>query len=180
MSDKKRSKKQRKNKWTPFVRGKSLTSTGNPNIDTKEVWINSRYQVFVYRVQFKGIPHPMVHLSIKRHSRGTIHDWRDLQRIKQELCGSSCEAVELYPAAIREVDMANQYHLWVLPPGIGFPFGFTDGRLVSTDSGAKQRCSDACTKLGISDDSKQRPFASYHREEMPNVGVLWEDYVKAP
>lgn len=172
------SKKRRPKAWTPFVVGKPLTA-GNPLVDTQEVWVNSRYQVYVYRVNFDEVPYPMVHLSIKRHSRGTIHDWRDLQRIKQELCGSNCEAVELYPAAAREVDMANQYHLWVLPPGVGFPFGFTDGRLVSIDPGTQQKCADACAGLGISDNSRQRPFASHHREQLPAVGVLWADYAEA-
>jgi hypothetical protein len=37
-----------------------------------------------------------------------VHDWRDLQRIKNQLVGPECEAVELYPAESRKVDTANQ------------------------------------------------------------------------
>lgn len=73
----------------------------------------------------------MIHLSIKRLDRDTIHDWRDLQRIKNELIGAEHEAVELYSAESRLVDTTNQYHLWVLSdPKAAFPFGWTS-RLVS-------------------------------------------------
>jgi hypothetical protein len=69
-------------------------------------------------------------LSIKRHDRRPIHDWRHLQRIKNALVGEQHEAVELYPAESRLVDTANQYHLWVLAdPNKRFPMGW-DQRLV--------------------------------------------------
>ena len=49
----------------------------------------------------------------------------------------------LFPAESRLVNMANQYHLWVLDtPGVKFPFGFDEGRVVSEQiegSKAKQR-----------------------------------------
>jgi hypothetical protein len=68
---------------------------------------------------------PMIHLSIKRHDKAPIHDWRDLQEIKNLLVGPEHEAIELYPAESRLVDTANQYHLWVLADdGRRFPFGF--------------------------------------------------------
>lgn len=95
---------------------------------TEELWKNSRYQVAVNRqaVVPDGWP-AMVHLSIKRVDRAPIHDWRDLQRIKNELVGPEHEAVELYPAEERLVDSANQYHLWVLADRERrFPFGFVE------------------------------------------------------
>ena len=77
----------------------------------------------------------MIHLSIKRNDRQPIHDWRDLQRIKNELVGPEFEAVELYPAESRMVDGANQFHLWVIiDPAVRFPFGFAE-RLVSENPG---------------------------------------------
>lgn len=83
------------------------------------------------------------HLSIKRLDKESIHDWRDLQQIKNELCGEECEAVEIYPAESRLVDAANQYHLWVFPEGFRIPFGYQE-RLTATPEeaasiGAKQR-----------------------------------------
>lgn len=68
----------------------------------------------------------IVHLSIKRLDREPIHDWRILQEIKNEIVGPECEAVELYPAESRKVDVANQYHLFAIAePFVRFPFGFT-------------------------------------------------------
>lgn len=89
-----------------------------------------------------GFP-DMLWLSIKRNDRECIHDWRDLQTIKNMLIGEENEAVEIYPAESRLVDTANQYHLWVFVDAtIRFPFGFHDGRLVNDTfsiDGAKQR-----------------------------------------
>ena len=88
------------------------------------------------------------HLSIKRHDREPIHDWRDLQEIKNQVCGEHIEAMELYPAESRVVDTANQYHLWALVPPTGapgdaprVPFGFTEGCKVDDPNfgNAKQR-----------------------------------------
>jgi hypothetical protein len=86
-----------------------------------EVWGNDRYLVHVERRE-DGSVH---NLSLRRGDRKPIRDWRDLQRIKNEIAGYECEAVELFPADSRLVDSANQYWLWCLPPGQEFPFGFT-------------------------------------------------------
>jgi hypothetical protein len=69
---------------------------------------------------------PMTELSVKRQDRAAVHDWRDLQRIKNELVGPEHEAFEIYPAESRLVDTANQYYLWVFEdPEVRIPFGFT-------------------------------------------------------
>lgn len=112
-----------------------------------DVYKNDVYQV---NIRWKSTNHAfgdeveIVHLSIKRIDRAPIHDWRDLQHIKNELVGPECEAMELYPAESRRVDTANQYHLWVLPKGEFFPVGWT-GRLVMDAGEAK-------------DNSIQRPL----------------------
>lgn len=95
-----------------------------------EQWRNDVYQVAVYRHDPApdGFPR-MIHLSIKRIDKAPIHDWRDLQQIKNELVGPEHEGVELYPAESRKADSANQYHIWVLADKIQFPFGF-QGRFV--------------------------------------------------
>lgn len=87
-----------------------------------------------------------VHLSIKRNDRAAVRDWRHFQRIKNEIMGPEREAVELYPAESTLVDESNQYHLWVLPKGGRFPFGF-DERMVGSPGeaakiGARQRAFD--------------------------------------
>ena len=111
-----------------------------------KVWRNSRYQVLVRKVgnEAKGEGWPeTIWLSIKRRDKEPIHDWRDLQRIKNDLVGPEHEAVELYPAESRVVDTANQYHLWVFAdPKVRVPLGWL---------GAKH---DGPTIFG----EKQRPF----------------------
>jgi len=85
-----------------------------------ELYLNDVYQVALRRRSEN-----VVHLSIKRIDREPIHDWRDLQEIKNQLLGQDCEAVELYPAEDRRVDAANQFHLWgSSDPTFRFPFGF--------------------------------------------------------
>lgn len=103
-----------------------------------EIWLNDKYQVNIRRQTAENGPMgglELVHLSIKRVDKQCVHDWRDLQRIKNELVGPECEAVELYPAESRLVDSANQYHLWCInDPTFRFGFGFNGGRLVDDSS----------------------------------------------
>ena len=111
---------------------------------TEEVYTNDRYQVSIREFTQKEFGGDWVHLSIKRLDREPIHDWRDLQEIKNMLVGMENEAIELYPAESRRVDTANQYHLFCLKTkGVKFPIGYQE-RLVldydpDDDTGAKQR-----------------------------------------
>jgi hypothetical protein len=84
---------------------------------------NSRYQV-ILREHPTGPFGPYVHLTSRNRDGSTRHDWRDFQRIKNELVGEEAEGVELYPAESRLVDTINHYHLWVFPEH-RFPFGMT-------------------------------------------------------
>ena len=110
-------------------------------IGTEEIYCNNIYQVYVYR-NMKAEDWPdLIWLSIKRRDKEPIHDWRHLQRIKNEIIGSEHEAIELYPAESRLVDTANQYHLWVIAKeGIKFPFGWPERDVsYSTIPNGKQR-----------------------------------------
>ena len=105
-----------------------------------KVFQNDLYEVAVRRDEPPGLP-ALVHLSIKRRDKAPVRDWRHMQRIKNELLGAECEAVELYPAESRLVDSANQYHLWGFDdPTFRFPFGYAD-RFVSDEArdGGRQR-----------------------------------------
>ena len=97
-----------------------------------EVYVNDIYQVNVqrnkqadYMVREAAMKGKMTYLSIKRLDKKSIHDWRHLQEIKNELCGEDCEAIEIYPVEKRLVDTANQYHLFVFPKDIRVGFGWT-------------------------------------------------------
>jgi hypothetical protein len=116
-------------------------------------FVNNHYQV-ILQPQIAAQPFGMViWLSIKRQDRRAIHDWRDLQRIKNELVGPEVEAVELYPSESRLVDTSNQYHLWCFVNGLKLPFGYQDrlvlGPNVSTDPAVRL--------------AKQRPFRGHDR-----------------
>lgn len=145
--------------WTPFEEG-----TYPPGV-TKEpqwrsTWVNSRYQVdvSVLRPNVEGMPEMTV-LSIKRRDKDWLRDWRDLQRIKNEILGPEWEAVELFPAESRLVDSSNQYWLWCLPPPHRFPFGM-DERIVSDVELVNPR----------GGSSRQRPFdPDQRRPDMETV-----------
>lgn len=101
-----------------------------------QCWENPRYVVIATPADLvAGMAGP-VHLSIRRRDRKAVHDWRDLQRIKNDVAGPEREAVELYPAEARMVDTANQYHLWVAPEGVQLEVGFAMGRVVADEAGA--------------------------------------------
>lgn len=98
-------------------------------VDRDKVFINDKYQVNVRSME------NMTHLSIKRLDKQPIHDWRELQEIKNQLVGPEHEGVELYPAESRLVDSANQFHIWVVKDkSYRFPFGFQGGRFVVSES----------------------------------------------
>lgn len=84
-------------------------------------------QVFlnnIYRVQVRREP-PIVHLTITRLDGQPCKNWRHFQQIKNEIVGPEFEAVELFPAESRLVDMDNEYHLWVNgDAAFRFPFGY--------------------------------------------------------
>jgi hypothetical protein len=124
---------QNQTNWTPLVPATVSHELYSLDLDG-EAFINDTYTVFRRRLS-QGV----VHLSIRRNDREACHDWRDFQRIKNELTGPEWEAVELYPAESRLVDSANQYHLWAVDQKLDLGFSsrlVTDG---ATIDGAKQR-----------------------------------------
>lgn len=89
---------------------------------------NSRYHVAIDQLPDQDV----LHLDIRTRDKAVPgpERWRDFQRIKNELVGTDFEACELYPAEDRLRDAGNNFHLWVLPRGQRFPFGFST-RIVS-------------------------------------------------
>ena len=112
--------------WTPFLRCEP--DRRSPDILTVR---NSRYLVLLRRNPAMDDGPDIIHLSIKRLDQRPHIGYRELMRIKDTLCGEEYEAVQLFPARSREVDLANQSHLWLRDdPSYRFPFGFFE-RLVS-------------------------------------------------
>lgn len=106
-----------------------------------EVWRNETYEVIVtrggqYRKSTGKVEENddgLTHLSIKRYDRAPCRNWRHFQQVKNEICGETAEAVEVYPAEARLADNANQYHLFAFPEGFTIPIGFGSGMLTSDD-----------------------------------------------
>ena len=63
----------------------------------------------IVRTHFGEENGDMFWLSIKRRDRAPVHDWRELQQIKNMIVGDEHEGFEVYPAESRLVDTANQY-----------------------------------------------------------------------
>jgi hypothetical protein len=105
--------------------------------DKAVIMRNDLYQVAIYHdpPPRPGWPN-LIHLSIKRIDRQPIHDWRELQEIKNSLLGNETEAVELYPAQSRVADLANQYHLWALGDLQKWPIGFKEGFICDAIEGS--------------------------------------------
>lgn len=129
----------------PKVMLKVQELMGTGNLGTR-VFQNSRY--FVHRTPSDEGGYT---LSIRNIQNDARHDWREFQRIKNELCGPEREAIELYPAEHRLVDTSNQFYVYVLPEGMRVPVGFGD-RLVlkprpaNDTSGTNQRPWEAGTE----------------------------------
>jgi hypothetical protein len=136
--------------WTPFERCTWWSVNNGERVDIPRsivVMKNNVYTVHIEACKVTGWPFPHVTwLSIKRNDRNSFHDWRELQRVKNAICGPEREAFEIYPRESRLVDTSNQYHLWVLPEGFDLPFGYAE----------RQVCDDDTGTLG----SRQRPFAA--------------------
>lgn len=140
-------------KWTPFARCTYYMDAQGRESQIPDEFVvlrNNIYTVHCDGVDVKPPMGPVLWLSIKRNDRQVIHDWRDLQRIKNLVAGEETEAVEIYPAESRVHDTANQYHLWCFAPGFQLPFGYA-GRLVADET------NDPTAPDG---NAKQRPFSA--------------------
>lgn len=117
-------------KWEPlrlFTDAASYPT--HPNASAKEHWGSSVYQVAVFRFD-AGWPFgggPWAKLGISCVDGQARHDWREFQRIKNQLVGEAWEAVELYPAESRLIDPSNYFYLWCAP---SIALGQNHGRVI--------------------------------------------------
>jgi len=108
--------------------------------------MNDRYQVNAQTLEapFGEFVGDVIWLSIKRRDKAPVHDWRDLQVIKNLIVGPEHEGFELYPAESRLGDTANQFHLFVfMDAKVRMPVGFLEREVTGADAaravGATQR-----------------------------------------
>ena len=109
--------------WTPFRQAGFVSSTP-PDTPSGILYANSRYLVVKRVFETEGQTE-MVWLSIRNRDGSPLRDWRDYQRIKNELVDPEWEGVEVYPAESRLVDTTDTFHLWVFPkPLFTLPLNF--------------------------------------------------------
>lgn len=152
MSKRKREKHSYHTKWTPFQRCDYWSDPTGARTMIPDSTVVLRNNIYTVHIEGCDVPPPMgpvAWLSIKRNDRDTIHDWRELQRIKNLVLGEEVEAIEMYPAESRLHDSANQYHLWCFAPGYRLPFGY-DGRLVADETKDPK---------SMDINARQRPFS---------------------
>jgi hypothetical protein len=132
-----RKPKKKSHGWTPFEEKPSFLLELVPQDAKKpdKFYENSRYWVFWFTTPLPG-GHTLIELAIRNKDHSAKHDWREFQRIKNELLGPEEEAVELYPVESRLTDTKNEFHLWCLR-GAQFRFGW-DEREISEASGMQR------------------------------------------
>ena len=59
---------------------------------------------------------PVKRVMIRRADAEPEHDWAIFQKIKNEIFGADCTALEVYPKERNKIDVANVYWLFVFPP----------------------------------------------------------------
>lgn len=163
-----RNKKPSQRPWQPLTRGtpnpkllKAMREAGETDLYRIQVWSNDVYSVTVRPF---GVTHPdrpdwkgeLLWLSIKTHTRRPIRDWRHLQQIKNEVAGPEREACEIFPAESRLVDTSNEYHLFVLPEGESFGFGYPERDIVQPDE--IKTFNEEQKKAGYAGKARQRPW----------------------
>lgn len=95
---------------------------GSAKVIGAEAWGNDLYDGVLIRFDDGS-----AHFTFKRRDRAAVRDWRHIQAIKNEIAGPEREAVEVFPPETALVDAANEYHLWILPPGMECPVGLRPG-----------------------------------------------------
>ncbi|MGH9427340.1 MAG: DUF7694 domain-containing protein [Terriglobia bacterium] len=143
---------------------------------TDELLKNSRYTVNI-----RHLRDGWTHLSVKRNDRSPLRDWRELQRIKNEVCGLEREAVEIFPAESRLVDTSNQYFLFVLDSGKSFPLGFQE-RLVSDSTERARDDSSPVAQRPFSDPSPElQAELKANRKMLPQrLKQFWDERNELP
>jgi len=130
--------------WTPFEDVTNAMDHPEWTDERERVYLNSRLQVHVVPHQSEELGE-FFHVSFRNVDKTAHRDWRDTQRMKNELFGKDAEAVELYPKEGRLHDTCNQFHLWVIEANRTFPFGFGDRMVGETpfgDGGSQRKWDD--------------------------------------
>nr|WP_321980155.1 hypothetical protein [uncultured Cohaesibacter sp.] len=86
--------------------------------DIREGWGNNLYAVLVRPFKDEN-GEQVIHLAIRTASN-LEPPWRDMQRIKNEICGTEATAVQVMPPASELIDDADMYHMFVVSQKLPF------------------------------------------------------------
>ncbi|MDW9699067.1 hypothetical protein GOC88_16570 [Sinorhizobium medicae] len=86
--------------------------------EVREAWANNIYVVLI-RPFVDENGEEIIHLAIRTASN-LEPPWRDMQRIKNEICGAEATAVQVMPPQSELIDEADMYHMWVLSSPLTF------------------------------------------------------------
>lgn len=89
----------------------------------REGWGNNLYAVMI-RPFVDENGDEVIHLAIRTLSQ-LEPPWRDMQRIKNEVCGAEATAVQVMPPESELVDEADMYHMWVLSSRLPFTLAYS-------------------------------------------------------
>lgn len=171
-------------KWAPFEQANYPENAlphwlNDREKNGRQLFLNPIYQVEMQEIQCPPPFGRTIYLSFKTRDKQPRHDWREMQRIKNELVGPEVEAVEIFPAEERLVDTSNQFHLFCFPE-LDFqdrhlPFGFKERMIVEgsdpgiseTGKGSRQR--DFRPELRPSDVVRGETLSSIIKD--PNAGI---------
>lgn len=126
-------------KWTPlkqtgtYADDQKLKYRGKSNGQV-EGWTNDLYEITVRRYSDGWAfdeTMPWVYIGIAAVDGAARHDWRDMQKIKNQICGPEWEAVEVFPAESRLIDPSNYYLLFCAPK---IPIGRFTSRQIADPS----------------------------------------------
>jgi len=107
----------------------------------KTVWENKYYSTTA-AVKPDG---SCVRLMITNADQSARRDWREFQRIKNQICGDDWVGYEIYPPEDQAVDPSNAFFLWcfpkvMLPPDCGMcgPRHFTPEQAIAPQRGGEK------------------------------------------
>lgn len=116
-------RKLQKMPWQPFrelsrAEIEALDKRGDGALPDR-IFKNNRYVVQIYGWNTGWGKCDRV--LIRRADASAIHNWHELQRLKNEIWGPECTALEVYPKASNLIDDKNIYWMWVFPPEFQCP-----------------------------------------------------------
>jgi hypothetical protein len=101
--------------YTPFE--PSINFQSHPHLKhISKCWASKDGEYHILFDEIKGYKH----LRISRKDKKPVHNWMDIQQIKNDILGVDVIAIEIYPKQAEFINGSNTYHIWTWE-GISVP-----------------------------------------------------------